>query len=255
MKANYHTHTLRCKHAEGVDGEYIEAAISAGIKILGFSDHVPHPFKDDYVSPIRMEIKHLEDYFSSLSALKAEYKSEIEILIGFEAEYFPSLFGELIDILHNYNYDYLILGQHFIGEEPEGRHSGRKTDQDKYLINYVNQCIEAIETNCFTYIAHPDIIHYVGETATYLKHMKRLCQAAKQASMPLEFNLAGLQEGYHYPSEVFFKLAAEIGNEVILGNDAHCPEQLKNAELEEKGRAFAKKCGLKLIDSLLLNLK
>ncbi len=27
MIANYHTHTARCKHAEGEDREYVEAAI------------------------------------------------------------------------------------------------------------------------------------------------------------------------------------------------------------------------------------
>lgn len=41
MKANYHTHTFRCKHADGEDKEYVEAAIKAGIKTLGFSDHCP----------------------------------------------------------------------------------------------------------------------------------------------------------------------------------------------------------------------
>ena len=30
MKANYHTHTFRCKHADGEDKEYVEAAIKAG---------------------------------------------------------------------------------------------------------------------------------------------------------------------------------------------------------------------------------
>ena len=39
--ANYHTHTIRCKHAVGTEREYIEAAISERFKILGFSDHTP----------------------------------------------------------------------------------------------------------------------------------------------------------------------------------------------------------------------
>ena len=46
IKANYHTHTKRCRHANGSDRDYIEAAISAGIKTLGFSDHVPLPYRD-----------------------------------------------------------------------------------------------------------------------------------------------------------------------------------------------------------------
>ena len=43
LKANYHTHTYRCRHAYGSEREYIEAAIRMGIAELGFSDHVPCP--------------------------------------------------------------------------------------------------------------------------------------------------------------------------------------------------------------------
>ena len=31
---NYHTHTFRCRHAEGEDREYIEAAIKAGFNVV-----------------------------------------------------------------------------------------------------------------------------------------------------------------------------------------------------------------------------
>ena len=41
MIANYHTHTWRCRHADGTEREYVETAIEAGFKILGFSDHTP----------------------------------------------------------------------------------------------------------------------------------------------------------------------------------------------------------------------
>ncbi|MFV0479993.1 MAG: PHP domain-containing protein [Anaerorhabdus sp.] len=38
---NFHTHTYRCKHAIGRDEEYVIEAIKAGVKVLGFSDHMP----------------------------------------------------------------------------------------------------------------------------------------------------------------------------------------------------------------------
>ena len=31
MIANYHTHTWRCRHADGTEREYVETAIEAGI--------------------------------------------------------------------------------------------------------------------------------------------------------------------------------------------------------------------------------
>lgn len=88
-KTNYHTHTKRCKHAIGEDREYIECAIKNGFKVLGFSDHCPFIY-NGYTSFMRMNPEDVEGYFYFLTNLKAEYKKEIEILIGFEEEYFPS---------------------------------------------------------------------------------------------------------------------------------------------------------------------
>ena len=49
MIANYHTHTWRCNHAFGVEKQYIENAIEAGLRILGFADHTPYPFPKGYI--------------------------------------------------------------------------------------------------------------------------------------------------------------------------------------------------------------
>ena len=46
MLANYHTHTWRCNHARGSEREYVEQALTTGIRVLGFSDHTPCPFPD-----------------------------------------------------------------------------------------------------------------------------------------------------------------------------------------------------------------
>ena len=96
MLANFHTHTVRCRHAEGTEREYIEAAIKAGFTELGFSDHVPQPYPERYTSPIRMAMSDLPDYTGTLSALKEEYKDRIEILIGYEVEYTKQYFKPLI---------------------------------------------------------------------------------------------------------------------------------------------------------------
>ena len=85
MKANYHTHTYRCRHAQGDDREYIEQAILSGMRVLGFADHCPWIFENDYVSQIRMEPSEVDEYFSSLLALKEEYAKDITIYIGFES--------------------------------------------------------------------------------------------------------------------------------------------------------------------------
>ena len=82
MLANYHTHTVRCGHAEGSEREYIEAAISEGFKILGFSDHTPQPYPEGFKSHIRMDMSELDNYTETLVKLRDEYKDQIQILIS-----------------------------------------------------------------------------------------------------------------------------------------------------------------------------
>ncbi|MGM9624341.1 MAG: PHP domain-containing protein, partial [Eubacteriales bacterium] len=62
LAANYHTHTPRCGHAGGNEREYIENAIRAGIRTLGFADHAPYPFPKSYRSGMRMEVEETEAY-------------------------------------------------------------------------------------------------------------------------------------------------------------------------------------------------
>lgn len=77
---NYHGHTKRCGHARGEDEEYVLAAISAGYKTIGFSDHAPYP--DQYNEHERMDMSELENYIYSVKQLQQKYKDQIEIFIG-----------------------------------------------------------------------------------------------------------------------------------------------------------------------------
>lgn len=97
MIANYHTHTWRCRHADGTEREYVERAIEGGLKILGFSDHSPYPFPEGYDSGMRMRLDQVEGYVDTVLALKKEYDKDIEIHLGLETEYFPRFWDQLID--------------------------------------------------------------------------------------------------------------------------------------------------------------
>ena len=118
MKFNLHTHTTRCNHATGEDREYVESAIKAGMKVLGFADHCPQFFPGtDYYSFFRMVPELAEEYAVSIRALQREYKDDIKILLGFETEYYPKTFDAFMEFIRPLRLDYLIMGQHFIGNE------------------------------------------------------------------------------------------------------------------------------------------
>lgn len=252
MIANYHTHTYRCKHASGTAREYVEAAVQNGLQILGFSDHVPYPFQNGYTSRIRMDVAETEGYVREVTALREEYRDKIEIHIGYEAEFYPADFQRMLDNIRQFGCEYLILGQHFIGNEWESPYSGIATRDRSRLKAYVDLVIQAMETGKFSYIAHPDLIHYCGRESVYIQEMRRLCEAAKGYGIPLEVNLLGLAGHRQYPNEAFWRVAAEVGNSAVLGCDAHCPEDVADPKMVENGCRFLKQFGLTPMETLEL---
>ncbi len=250
MIANYHTHTARCKHAEGEDREYVEAAIRAGIKTLGFADHCPWPFQDGYVSGIRMAPADLDGYFYSLESLRKEYQKELTIYIGFEAEYDLSLNDAQEKLFSNYPLDYMILGQHFLGTESDSFYTGSPNSDETILQDYVNLTIQGMQTGKYLYLAHPDLINYTGPDEIYEKHMIRLCNYLKEKNIPIEINLLGLWTHRNYTSKRFLSIAKKVGNSAILGIDAHSPEQLLNTSAEKLGISLCREFGLPLLEEM-----
>lgn len=253
MLINYHTHTVRCNHAANVpDAAYAEAALEAGLRELGFADHVPYPFEDRHFSGCRMRCADLPDYMASLTSLKEAYAGRLDIHIGFEAEYYPDYFDKLLDILAPYPCEYLILGQHFIGNEIGEPYNGQPTDSAERMRAYGEQCKRALATKRFSYFAHPDVLHFTGDETVYREVARDLCRAAKGMGVPLEFNLLGFIEHRHYPRHAFWEEAAVVGNEVILGWDAHSPNWMKQPEKVAEARVYLGALGLTVIDSLQL---
>lgn len=252
MIANYHTHTWRCRHASGRETKYVENAISAGLQILGFSDHSPYLFPDGYKSWFRMDVGQLKDYVHTVLDLRKTYAGKIEIPLGLELEYYPDLLPRLLPILKDYPLDYVILGQHFAGNEVGAPYSGHHTEDKKLLERYTNQTIDAMQTGMFTYFAHPDLLHFVGADAFYKEQARRICREAKSCGIPLEINLLGIRDGKHYPRPLFWETAAEEGCTVILGRDAHEPHALLQKDPERKAMELVKRYGLHLAETVAL---
>ena len=253
MLSNYHTHTKRCQHASGEDEEYVECAVAEGLKLLGFSDHAPMPFPDGYSSYYKMANEEASEYASSIRALSEKYKGTIDIRLGLEAEYYPENFDASIKYWRELGIEYIILGQHFslAPEWDSARHAAFAPSDEAQLLSYTDLCCEALKTGKFTYLAHPDVLNYSGEDhGLYEECTKRLVMAANDTETPLEINLLGLRTGRHYPNERFWEIASRYSPKVIIGTDAHSPEQLKCKEFENKALQLAKKYGLEIVDKL-----
>jgi histidinol-phosphatase (PHP family) len=195
----------------------------------------------------------LEDYLASIRTLQANYHDYIDIHIGMECEYFPALEPELRDLLTSGRCDYLILGLHYLYQNEQGvieDYSGDITSKEQ-LLRYGDLACEAMRTGLFTIFAHPDLFmaRYPVWDETCEKISRQICEVAKEQEVLLEVNLRGIyffgekiyRDGkrFPYPHEAFFKIAKEVGNQVIIGIDAHDPQEL-TPEQYERGKMFLK---------------
>lgn len=254
MKANYHTHTFRCHHARNCEWEYVENAIAGGLQILGFADHTPMPFPESYKSRLRMAPEKLPEYIQTVQWLGNRYAGKIKILCGLEAEYYPDLFPDFIDLLRaNPGVEYMILGQHYLYNQFDHPvHNSKPTDDVKMLIRYVDQVTEGLSTGRYLYLAHPDVLNFTGDIGVYREQMRRLCRAVNQLNLPLEINLQGYRSGFAYPRADFWQIAAEENCTAIIGTDAHKARFTCDLSEIAHMQAYAKELGLRLIDEVPL---
>ena len=252
MIANYHAHTTRCRHATGTEEEYLACALQRGLKVFGFSDHTPQYFPGEYYSRMRMFPEQLEEYCSKILALREQYKGQLEIPLGLEVEYYPDIFPELLSRIRDAGIEYMILGQHWNGNEENEIYNGRPTEDEVQLYRYCSQAMTAMEMGIFSYFCHPGLLQFVGDPKIYEKHMRQLCKVAVATDTPVEINLLGIRDGRHYPTKAFWAIAAEEGCKAVLGIDAHKPEDISDIEPEKKALELVKKYGLTLLETVPL---
>ena len=233
---NYHTHTYRCGHAdpELTDEDYILEFIKMGFKKICFTDHSPEKNKIDKRTNMRMDYSQKEDYINSIKKLKEKYSAQIDIEVGFEAEYLPDDEENLFELKKET--DKLILGQHFIYDDNKRLRIFRQADfTEEELLRYAAYIDAAMEKGLPDIIAHPDIYmlnrNEFGVVEAKIAH--KICESAQKYQIPLEINLTqpclyyqNIRKKIVYPCKEFWEIASTYNIKVVYGIDAHFKEQI-----------------------------
>lgn len=252
IKTNWHTHTSRCGHAVGTDEEYVLAAIHAGLKTLGFSDHAA------YIEPRpteRMNIEQFDEYCESILSLKEKYKDQIDIYLGMEVEYYPDQWETLSK--YRKQLDYCILGQHELSFNGKSSYH-LSTPQD--IKDYVDALELACQRHLCDYIAHPDLLlfSYPRIDEHIIEAAKRIAKISIEYDMPLELNCGlGVRRGlvmyedgprYPYPTKACFEIFAEYQCPIVFGLDIHDPKLFFTDEYVDKAYEVVKDLNCNIID-------
>lgn len=281
-KVNYHTHTYRCGHGNGNEEDMVKAAIDMGIEELGICEHVPLPHYRKHLlnsviairtirsaaslclafikngPSMRMPYAQLDEHIEEIQRCQTLYKDQITIYKGFEAEGLAEYFDYYQTLLYENKVDYLILGHHFHKHCIHSDYFGKEKMTKKDIYTYCNDVEKALATHLFSYLAHPDLflIGYQSFDLDAQTVSRRICEKAKEYHIPLEINAGGMRRGlkeingeqlYLYPNAHFWDIASEVGNDVILGFDAHDPSDFNNAMYNQMMK-FAKEHQLHVVD-------
>lgn len=232
---DYHTHTTRCGHAVGTMAEYVEAAIAAGIREIGFSDHIPLYWMPEAKRDpgFAMQMEELEAYVADVCRLRERYP-EIPIRLGIEADFIPGREEELARILRRFEWDYVIGSVHFIGDwafdDPSRVNRYAEWDISELYAKFFTLEQMAAESGLFDILAHIDLIKKFGHRPSH--DLGRLyadvAERIARAGVAIELSTAGLRKpvGEVYPNPTLLAECCRRGVPLVISSDAHSPEEV-----------------------------
>lgn len=251
MISNYHTHTRWCRHGTGEIEDYISKAIELGMKEIAITEHVPLKGNPD---SSRMLFEEFNAYNREFDQVIEKYQEQINIIKGFEAEYYPEEMDWYRYLREVRGYELFVLGQHRSDRRGGIDYFAPKGEREIRL--YGDKVIEGLSTGFFEILAHPDMFltnHYNGRLDEVSKEtMKKIFKTCEKENVPVEINANGFRTGRPYPNQDIFQISKEYDLRYLINADAHDPKALGDEYILEAER-FAESLGIRA-DAFLKNL-
>lgn len=232
MPADYHTHTPLCHHAEGEPEAFVDAALGAGLREFGVSDHapqVPEPF-DDW----RMTEAELPDYFQWIERARTRAAGRIPVRAGLECDWLADCEPWIANLASRYQWDYLIGSVHYLGDwdfdNPKWLGRWAESDVDAVWTHYWSTYAKMADSGLFDILGHPDLV----KKFSYLpsgdldRFYEPVIDAIAAAGSVIELNTAGWHKpcAEAYPAPRFLELACSAGIGLVISSDAHAPAEV-----------------------------
>ena len=232
---DHHTHTWLCKHASGRPEEYMAAAVAAGLDGIGVADHFPWPA--GYDEKHRMAPEEFPTYKNIVEDLRSKAPSGMNILFAAEADWVPGHMDETLDVLEKERFDYVIGSIHFVDDlpfdHPDYKAVWFAEGRPAFIWRrYYELMRDMVASGKFDVIGHFDLPKKFGirpppEAETDVLVDDIIAMAA-DLGVAVEINTSGLRKpvGEMYPSIDILRRIAKLGMVVVLGSDAHAPEEV-----------------------------
>ncbi|MCC2685635.1 MAG: hisJ [Paenibacillaceae bacterium] len=238
MLIDYHTHHVRCGHAEGTLEQYVEQGIRLGLSQLGLSDHMPliHVDPATYYPGMAMPMEELPAYVEEAFRLQQKYRGRIDIRVGLEGDYIEGYESEIARIIQAYPWDYVIGSVHFLGtwdiSDFRQLDGWKDCNPDEVYTQYYDAVQKAARSGMYDYLGHLDVIKrfcFKPSASFDLVGLEReTLDVIRECGMAIELNASGLRmpAAEMFPSRRMLEYAHQLGIPLTIGSDAHQPERL-----------------------------
>lgn len=257
VKANYHTHTTWC---DGKDSprKMIQSAIAKGFTAIGFSSHAMLP---DLGLDWTLSAEKAPRYLREIRSLGEEFKDQIRVLCGVEADYLPGVANPDRSTYASIFPDYIIGSVHWVLAEdgarvavdhtPENLAEGIKAhfagDAERFVRAYYQQVREMVEKFNFEIVGHLDLVRkfnvktpfFDEKSDWYREEIGKTAAAVAKSGKMAEVNTGAIARGWlddAYPSLEFREMLRTKGVKFILSSDAHTADAI-DSEFDQFGDA------------------
>jgi len=233
-----------CNHAVDSLEEIVEAYVAKGFSWMGITEHMP-PIDDRYVYPDErsagLDAAALQQrfgrYFEVCRALQTRYRDRIEILAGFETEWYAGAAEYVNDLIRQYIPDYIVGSLHHVADReldttPEDYSAAAAAlgGVEALYIRYFDEQYELINTLKPAVVGHFDLVRiFDSEYASRIDspevraRVTRNLELIKDLDLILDFNLAGYDKpgAEPYPMDAILGEAIGLGIALVPGDDSH----------------------------------
>lgn len=250
MIATFHNHS-KWSDGEPSFSEIHAFAKSAGVEILGLSDHLCI-YPDGTVPDFSLAPSQVEEYLADVLSFRDH--GNIEIRVGLEFDWFEGHKDLIAPFVERIPLDYRIGAIHHVEMQQFDVDTSFWTsktadEQDAVYIKYWQLVREMAESRLFDIAAHLDIPKKFGfyPNSDIGAVIDEAIDSIKEAGMVVELNTAGYNKpcADGYPSLDILQLCCKKEIPVTLSSDGHLPEHILFEF--DRGLARLKKAGFNSI--------
>ena len=250
---DWHTHNSLCRHAVGSIEDYIKIAIKRNLDVIGISDHFPYEYLSAEIPSLvdipyegyAMPTNNLEGYILQLDNLREKYADQINVRTAFEIDFFKHQDHVLNKYLNNYlnKLDYILGSVHVLFGKAgifafdDGRFLNKYKEydvNDEIFIEYYDSLQVMIKSPTFKLdiITHLDLPKKfdkrVEDKELVMDKAIETLESVKKRDLTVEINTSGLRKKVkeQYPSLDIIKKIYDLDIPILLGSDAHKPEDV-----------------------------